>query len=88
MSSPLSPNTTCVFEYGPGGGLLSTTLLDEIPRVVVPVTTGIDPISTFVGTDTSGLLTLDGIHPNREGEQRLTEALFDSLVPYRMGSSS
>ena len=48
----------------------------------------IDPISTFVGTDTSGLLTLDGIHPNREGEQRLTEALFDSLVPYRMGSSS
>jgi lysophospholipase L1-like esterase len=47
----------------------------------------IDPISTFVGTDTSGLLILDGIHPNREGEQRLTEALFDSLVPYRMGSS-
>ncbi len=33
----------------------------------------IDPISTFVGTDTSGLLTSDGIHPNREGEQRMTD---------------
>jgi lysophospholipase L1-like esterase len=48
----------------------------------------IDPISTIVGTDTSGLLTLDGIHPSREGEQRLTQALFDSLVPYHVGSSS
>jgi lysophospholipase L1-like esterase len=47
----------------------------------------IDPISTFVGTDTSGLLTLDGIHPNRDGEQRLAKALFDSLVPYHVGSS-
>ena len=48
----------------------------------------IDPIRTFVGTDTSGLVMSDGIHPNRKGEQRLTKALFDSLVPYHLGLSS
>ena len=48
----------------------------------------IDPISSFVGTDTSGLLTSDGIHPNREGEQRLAKALVDSLVVAPRGLSS
>ena len=48
----------------------------------------IDPISSFVGTDTSGLLASDGIHPNRQGEQRMTTALVDSLVSHHVGSSS
>jgi lysophospholipase L1-like esterase len=48
----------------------------------------IDPISSFVGTDTSGLLASDGIHLNRQGEQRMTTALVDSLVSHHVGSSS
>jgi lysophospholipase L1-like esterase len=40
----------------------------------------IDPINSFSDADTSGLLASDGIHPNREGEQRMTTALLDSLV--------
>ena len=40
----------------------------------------IDPIGSLAATNTSGLLASDGIHPNPEGEQRLTEALLDSLV--------
>jgi lysophospholipase L1-like esterase len=50
----------------------------------------IDPISSLADTNTSGLLASDGIHPNRKGEQRLTEALLDSLVSHlhHVGSSS
>jgi lysophospholipase L1-like esterase len=51
--------------------------------------TFIDPISSFFDTDTSGLLSSDGIHPNGEGEERLTTALLASLVrvSQRLGSS-
>ena len=28
----------------------------------------LDPISSFAGTDTSGLLSSDGVHPNRQGD--------------------
>ena len=48
----------------------------------------IDPISSFVDTDTSGLLASDGIHLNRQGEQRMTTALIDSLISQHVGSSS
>ena len=48
----------------------------------------IDPISSFVGTDTSGLLASDGIHLNSQGEQRMTTALVDSLVSHHVGSAS
>jgi lysophospholipase L1-like esterase len=50
----------------------------------------IDPIGSLADTDTSGLLASDRIHPNREGEQRLTQALLDSLVSrlHHVGSSS
>ncbi len=49
----------------------------------------IDPISSLFGTDTSGLVASDGLHPNREGEERMTTALLDSLVLVspRLGSS-
>jgi len=40
----------------------------------------LDPIASFVGADTSGMLRPDGIHPNKQGEQDLTSALVDSLV--------
>jgi lysophospholipase L1-like esterase len=40
----------------------------------------LDPIASFIGTDTSGMLRQDGIHPNKQGEQDLTSALVDSLV--------
>jgi|tagenome__1003787_1003787.scaffolds.fasta_scaffold20944160_3 lysophospholipase L1-like esterase len=58
-----------------------------------PATEGvafIDPIGSLADTNTSGLLASDRIHPNREGEQRLTEALLDSLVSHlhHVGSSS
>ena len=48
----------------------------------------IDPISSFVGTDTSGLLASDGIHPNPRGERRMTTALVNSLVSQHVGTSS
>jgi lysophospholipase L1-like esterase len=50
----------------------------------------IDPIGSLAATDTSELLASDGIHPNREGEQRLTEALLASLVSrlHHVGSST
>ena len=48
----------------------------------------IDPISSFAGTDTSGLLSSDGVHPNRQGDQHLTTALVDSLVSHHVGLSS
>jgi lysophospholipase L1-like esterase len=50
----------------------------------------IDPIGSLADTDTSGLLASDRIHPNRKGEQRLTEVLLDSLVSrlHHVGSSS
>ena len=47
-----------------------------------PATQGVlfvDPITWLAGTDTSGLLATDGIHPNREGEKQLTAALLKSL---------
>lgn len=40
----------------------------------------IDPIALFSGTDTSGLLSSDGIHPNAEGELDLASALVKSLA--------
>jgi lysophospholipase L1-like esterase len=40
----------------------------------------LDPISGFTGSDTSGMLAKDGIHPNQQGELRLTSALVYSLV--------
>ena len=48
----------------------------------------IDPISSFVGTDTSGLLASDGIHPNPRGERRMATALVNSLVSQHVGTSS
>jgi lysophospholipase L1-like esterase len=50
----------------------------------------IDPIASLATTDTSGLLASDGIHPNREGEQRLAQALRDSLVSrlHHVGTST
>jgi lysophospholipase L1-like esterase len=48
----------------------------------------IDPISSFVDTNTSGLLVSDGIHLNRHGEERMTKALVDSLVSHHVGASS
>jgi lysophospholipase L1-like esterase len=40
----------------------------------------LDPISWLVNTDTSGMLSSDGIHPNQLGEQKLATALVDSLL--------
>jgi lysophospholipase L1-like esterase len=48
----------------------------------------IDPISSFVGTDTSALIGSDGIHPNRQGEQSMMTALVASLVSQHVSSSS
>ncbi|MDH6196215.1 lysophospholipase L1-like esterase [Mycobacterium frederiksbergense] len=48
----------------------------------------IDPIYSFVDTDTSRLLGPDGVHPNREGERLMTRTLVDALVSQRVGSSS
>jgi lysophospholipase L1-like esterase len=39
----------------------------------------IDPFNTLNATDTSGLLSQDGIHPNERGELALSAALLDSL---------
>lgn len=46
----------------------------------------VDPLSSFVDTNTSPLLGPDGIHPNHEGYQRLTTALLNSLVSDFLGS--
>lgn len=48
----------------------------------------IDPISSFVGTDTSGLVGPDGIHLNHQGEQRMLSALVEALVSHHVGSPS
>jgi lysophospholipase L1-like esterase len=48
----------------------------------------IDPISSLFDTDTSRLLASDGIHLNRQGEERMTTALVDSLASQHVGSSS
>jgi lysophospholipase L1-like esterase len=48
----------------------------------------IDPLYSFSGTNTSGLILTDGIHPNREGEDRMTTALLDSLLAIYHGVSS
>jgi len=48
----------------------------------------IDPVSSYLGTDTSGLLGSDGIHLNRRGEERMTAALVDSLVSHDVGAWS
>jgi lysophospholipase L1-like esterase len=49
----------------------------------------IDPISSLSDTDTSELISADGIHPNAAGEDRMTADLLASLTPtmYRVGSS-
>jgi lysophospholipase L1-like esterase len=39
----------------------------------------IDPISWLIGTRTSTLISADGIHPNAEGETRMTISLLKSL---------
>ncbi len=39
----------------------------------------IDPIHSLSDTDTSNLLTNDGIHPNRAGENEMTAVLLESL---------
>lgn len=39
----------------------------------------IDPLSSLFDADTSGLISSDGVHPNREGEDRMTTALLNSL---------
>lgn len=39
----------------------------------------IDPISWLAGTDTSTLLSTDGVHPNPEGEYQMTTSLLKSL---------
>jgi lysophospholipase L1-like esterase len=39
----------------------------------------IDPISRLAGTDTSTLLSTDGIHPNAEGEKQMTSLILKSL---------
>src|ERR1700754_3240469 len=41
--------------------------------------TFIDPIVRLTGIDTSAMLKNDGIHPNQQGNQELSSALFDSL---------
>lgn len=40
----------------------------------------LDPIGSLSDTDTSGLVGPDGINPNRRGESRLTEVLYNSLA--------
>lgn len=42
----------------------------------------LDPIQGFTGSDTSGMLSRDGIHPNPRGELALTSALVDSMVSH------
>lgn len=39
----------------------------------------IDPISWLIGTDTSTLISADGIHPNAEGVNQITTSLLKSL---------
>jgi lysophospholipase L1-like esterase len=39
----------------------------------------LDPVSRFTGTDTSSMLSHDGIHLNQQGELALSSALVDSL---------
>jgi lysophospholipase L1-like esterase len=42
----------------------------------------IDPISSFAGGDTSKLMSSDGVHPNRRGDQQIATALVDALVAH------
>jgi lysophospholipase L1-like esterase len=52
-----------------------------------PATSGVlfvDPIASFIGTDTSALLSTDGIHPNPQGERDLASALVGSLAAYNL----
>lgn len=56
-----------------------------------PATAGVlfvDPIASFIGTDTSALLAADGVHPNPRGEQKLASALADSLTTYGLGAAT
>jgi lysophospholipase L1-like esterase len=59
---------------------------DFIARLVAePAAQGIvvlDPVSRFTGTDTSSMLSHDGIHPNQQGELALSSALVDSLLDH------
>lgn len=50
--------------------------------------TFIDPLNSFAGTDTSGLLADDRLHPNRQGEQLMATALVDALVSHRVVPAS
>jgi lysophospholipase L1-like esterase len=50
-----------------------------------PATSGVlfvDPIAWFIGTDTTALLSADGIHPNPLGDRDLASALVHSLVAH------
>ena len=42
----------------------------------------IDPIASFIGTDTSALLAADGVYPNPRGAQKIGSALVDSLTTH------
>jgi hypothetical protein len=42
----------------------------------------LDPVSRFTGTDTSSMLSHDGIQPNQQGELALSSALVDSLLDH------
>jgi hypothetical protein len=40
----------------------------------------LDPIKSFAGKDTRGLLAADGIHPNQRGELELHSAILGSFL--------
>ena len=48
----------------------------------------IDPIASLVGTDTSALLSDDGVHPNPRGYRELGSALVDSLTKHDMAGGA
>ena len=48
----------------------------------------LDPIASFSGTDTSALLSADGIHPNPRGYRELGSALVESLTEHGMADAS
>lgn len=48
----------------------------------------LDPIASFIGTDTSLLMSADGVHPNAPGYRKLSSALVDSLTEHGMAGAS
>jgi lysophospholipase L1-like esterase len=48
----------------------------------------VDPIASFIGTDTSALLAADGVHPNPRGEQKIGSAFVDSLMTHGGAAAS